>query len=171
MEMHERENRTGGPAVAATTLILGIGNTLLTDEGAGVWVIERLDREGGLGEGVTLLDGGTLSFTLAGAIEDHQRLIVVDAARLGEEPGTVRVLTDAEMDAHLARGGRSVHEVGLLDLMDITRLAGRMPAPRALIGIEPGAVDWGDAPTPAVATGIGQAAAEVRRLLHTWNSQ
>ena len=68
-------------------LVLGIGNTLLTDEGVGIHVLQALDAEWGQASDVTLLDGGTLSFTLAGPIEDADALIVVDAANIQSSPG------------------------------------------------------------------------------------
>ena len=69
------------------TLVLGLGNTLLGDEGAGVYAIRALqDRHAGLAD-VEFLDGGTLSFTLAGPIEEAGNLIVIDAAQLQDRPG------------------------------------------------------------------------------------
>lgn len=107
-----------------STLILGIGNSLLTDEGVGVHVVEYLASHHPDIPGVTYLDGGTLSFTLAGPIADHDYLIVIDAARLGEAPGTVRCLQGEAMDRYLTGNRHSVHEVGLMDLFDIARLSG-----------------------------------------------
>ena len=78
------------------TLILGIGNTLLSDEGVGVHVLQALEPALPASDfpDVTLLDGGTLSFTLAGPIEDAEALIVVDAARIqGLEAGFTLALS------------------------------------------------------------------------------
>jgi len=69
------------------TLVLGIGNTLLTDEGIGVHVLHALESRLANLSDVTLLDGGTLSFTLAGPIEEADALIVVDAANIRSKPG------------------------------------------------------------------------------------
>ena len=69
-------------------LVLGIGNTLLSDEGVGIHVLHALSQGAPMPDGVELLDGGTLSFTLAGPIQDADALIVVDAANINAEPGT-----------------------------------------------------------------------------------
>ncbi|MBU1664911.1 MAG: hydrogenase maturation protease, partial [Gammaproteobacteria bacterium] len=103
------------------TLILGIGNTLLTDEGVGVHVLQALETalaaEHPPIDDLTLLDGGTLSFTLAGPIEDAEALIVVDAANIKGEPGDWVLLEGEAMDAFLLGNRKStVHEVGLTDL-------------------------------------------------------
>ena len=153
------------------TLILGIGNTLLTDEGIGIHVLKALERQGGMPDDVTLMDGGTLSFTLAGPIEDCRRLIAVDAAELREPPGAIRVFEGADMDSHVAGGGkRSVHEVSLADVLGMVALAGRLPDRRALVGIQPGHVDWGDAPTPEVGAAIPAACRAIAAIITRWYS-
>jgi hydrogenase maturation protease len=150
------------------TLVLGIGNTLLQDEGAGVRVVELLAASNPDAPGITWLDGGTLSFTLASEVEDAEQLIVVDATELRAEPGTVQVFVDEDMDRMLGGHGRSIHEVGLMDLMNIARLTERLPSRRALVGIQPGVVDWGSEPTPAVGVAIPRAARAVAELIESW---
>jgi hydrogenase maturation protease len=151
-----------------TTLILGIGNNLLSDEGIGIHVVRHLDKYYAGTPGVTFLDGGTLSFTLAEPIAEHDNIIVVDAARLGEPPGTYRCLEGQDMDRYLTGNRASVHEVGLVDLFDISRLSGTFPDHRALIGVEPASLDWGDNPTPAVASAIAPVAEIALELAARW---
>jgi len=150
------------------TLVLGIGNTLLSDEGAGVEVVRFLRNDCRIPEGVSLLDGGTLSFTLTESIQRHANLVVVDAARLDAPAGTVRCFEGQAMDEFLGNCKRSAHEVGLLDLMDIARLTGSLPRHRALVAIQPGSIDWGTEPTAAVRAAIPEAAYQVETLLHRW---
>lgn len=152
----------------STTLVLGIGNTLLADEGVGVHVVGYLATHYPDQPGVSYLDGGTLSFTLAEAIAEHANLIVVDAARLGRPPGTVHCLEGDAMDSYLSGNRQSVHEVSLMDLFDIARLTERFPARRALVGIEPQELGWGDAPSAVVAPAVPLAAEMVLGLLSRW---
>lgn len=153
----------------SSTLVLGIGNTLLSDEGIGIHVINYLRRLHPAPEGVTYLDGGTLSFTLASEIEDADHLIVVDAAQIGGPPGSVACMTGSAMDHFLGNTKRSVHEVGLLDLLDIARLTDTLPANRALVGIQPDVIDWGEQPTAAVSSAIPAAAKYVNDLIADWH--
>ena len=152
------------------TLILGIGNTLLSDEGVGVHVIRHLAAEHPDEPDLTFLDGGTLSFTLAGDIADHDFLIVVDAARLDAPPGTVRCFEDQQMDRYLGRAQMSVHEVGLSDHMDMARLSDTLPRRRALVGIQPEILDWGERPSPAVEPAVREAAQLVLDLARRWRA-
>jgi hydrogenase maturation protease len=150
------------------TLVLAIGNTLLTDEGAGIHALEALQQQYPEPEGVTYMDGGTLSFTLAGAVEDADNLIVLDATQLKSEPGTVDCLINEEMDKFLGSCKRSVHEVGLLDLLDISRLTGNLPENRALVAIQPDVIDWGEQPTEQVAAAIPVIVNKVVDLMEQW---
>lgn len=151
------------------TLVLGIGNTLLGDEGVGVHAVHALEALLGSPEDVQFLDGGTLSFTLAGPIESTDELLVIDAAQLDAPPGTVQVFEGEEMDRFLgSQRKRSVHEVGLLDLMTIARLTDALPPRRALIAVQPEFLDWADTPTPAVAAAIPRACDLANGLIERW---
>ncbi len=151
------------------TLVLGLGNTLLGDEGAGVHAVRRMQQLHGDRTDIEFLDGGTLSFTLAGPIEHTENLIVIDAAELHADPGTLRVFTGEDMDHFLGANRKaSVHEVSLLDLMAIALLAGRLPRRRALVGIQPQFLNWADGPSEAVAQAIPRACGEVMNLAGAW---
>ncbi len=153
------------------TLVLGIGNTLLTDEGAGVHVVNHLQQQSStLSPEVSFIDGGTLSFTLAEPIESCDNLIVVDASELKSAPGSVRVFENEDMDDFITSGNKkSVHEVGLVDVMSIAMLAGKLPQRRALVGIQPQSLDWGSAPTAPVAQAIPEACRQVNALIERWS--
>ena len=153
------------------TLILGIGNTLLTDEGAGIHALNLLQSEYSNIPNLTFLDGGTLSFTLACWIEDSTNLIVFDAAELHQPAGTVMSFVGEEMDTFLGSSKRSAHEVGLLDLIDIARITDHLPDNRALIGIQPETMTWGMEPTEAVANALNKMVEEAVRLIRQWQVQ
>ena len=149
------------------TLVLGVGNVLLADEGAGVHAMRYLADHYDLPD-TTYLDAGTLSFTLAADIADADQLIVFDAAQIGSKPGDVKVFEDGEVDDFLKSGRCSVHEVGFADLMDIARLEGYLPERYALIGIQPEQLGWGDAPSETVRRALPRAAGNAAALVHKW---
>ena len=147
-------------------LVLGIGNTLLADEGVGIVAMRELEVRFSTHEDMEFLDGGTLSFTLAAPISECAALLVIDAAELNAAPGTVRSFEGEEMDRFLGANRKgSVHEVGLLDLMSISCLTGHWPKRRALIGIQPALVDWGEALTPAVAAALPEICATASEII------
>jgi len=149
-------------------LVMGVGNTLLSDEGAGVHAMRRAEQAYPDAD-TEFVDAGTLSFTLAGLLEHTGGLVVIDAARMDSEPGTVRVFEGEAMDRYLAGHRKmSVHEVSLSDLLQIARLTGELPQARALVGIEPLVVDWGEEPSPPVARALDEAARAVGDLIGRW---
>ena len=152
------------------TLVLGIGNTLLQDEGAGVHAVRLLADLVSWRDDIEVMDGGTLSFSLAGAIENADRLIVIDAAHYDGEPGTTKVFVGEQMDAFIGNNRRcSVHEVSLTDLLTIARLSDQLPQQRALIGIQPHSIAWGETPSPPVAAAIHQACDQALLLIRDWH--
>ncbi len=155
-----------------SSVVLGLGNILLRDDGAGVHAAEALAQRLQSPPGIRILDAGTLSFTLLPYFEEADNLIVFDAAEIGAAPGTVRCLENESMDAFLDDGTRrrSVHEVGLADLLGMARLEDALPARRALICIQAADLSWGLEPTAAVRVGVQAAAGEALRLLDRWLS-
>lgn len=154
--------------MSTNTLIMGVGNTLLSDEGAGIHALNLIQSRLDQVDGFTFLDAGTLSFTLAPWIEDCDNLIVFDATELHLPAGTVKSFTDEKMDHFLGTSKRSAHEVGLLDLLDIARITDHLPEHRALIGIQPAYMDWGMKPTPAVSNALPEAVSTAEKIIGYW---
>jgi len=150
-------------------VVLGVGNILLTDEGAGIHASNAFQEKFGHVDNVRVVDGGTLSFTLAEHIDDADLLIVFDAARLDGPPGTVSTFIDKDMDRFLGSGRCSVHEVGLADLIGMAHLRGNLPRHRALVGVRPGAMGWGEDMTEAVACAIPNMVEQAAALLTQWH--
>ncbi len=138
-------------------LIMGVGNSLLSDDGVGIHVAESLRPMATRHPQITVIDGGTLGLSLLPEIEASDALIVVDAGEIGGEPGEIRVFRNEEMDRHLSGRKSTVHEVAVADLLAAAGMTGRRPAERALVAIQPASTDWGMAPTPAVSQAMPRA--------------
>lgn len=152
-------------------LVLGLGNTLLSDEQVGVRVAEAValdPRAAALG--IRALDGGTMGLSLLIEMEDAGALIVVDAAELGADPGSVASFEGAEMDHFLRTRGRTPHDIGLDDMLDGLRLRGAMPDNRALVGVQPAHLGVGETMTPPVAAALTPAREAVFTLAGRWRA-
>jgi hydrogenase maturation protease len=157
-------------SVSSRALVLGFGNVLLSDDGAGVRLVEQLRSEIGP-IAAEFVDGGTLSFSLLPYVEATDSLLVIDAADLDSAPGTVRLLEGKAMDAFLTGSRRrTVHEVGLIDLLDMARLQDCFPSRRALLCIQPLRIDWCESLSPPVAEAMPEAARQARATLNRWRS-
>jgi len=154
--------------VATKVLVLGMGNILLTDDGVGIRLLEQLQRQHA-SSAIEFIDGGTLSFSLLEFIQGADAMLVADAAELGAAPGTVRVFEDEAMDGFLASSRRrSVHEVGLCDLLDMARLLDCLPARRALLCVQPASIAWSSVLSPAVAGSFDAACSQADAVLRRW---
>jgi hydrogenase maturation protease len=101
---------------ARTTLVLGLGNTLMGDEGVGVHVLRELEKRV-LPVSVTCLDGGTGGFVLLEPLQSADRIVMIDAAADGNPVGTITRTTprfSSEYPPTL-----TAHDVGVKDLLDI----------------------------------------------------
>ena len=137
----------------ATTLILGLGNTIMSDDGIGPKVIEQLQQDKHFLDDVSLLDGGTLGLDLLPYLEEIQRLIIVDAVEIGQPAGTcVRLAGD---DVPMALETKlSPHQMGMKDLLAVARLMGHLPDEILLIGVQPACLEMDTELTPAVAAAL-----------------
>ncbi|MGQ9615822.1 MAG: hydrogenase maturation protease [Spirochaetota bacterium] len=120
--------------------IVGVGNILMGDEGAGVEAV-RLIGEMGLPEGVDLIDAGTAFFTIAPGLDKHnyKKLFIIDAVKGGGKPGTLYRFTMDEVDCGIGPGKEmlSLHDFGVLEALKLERLIGRLPEEIIFYGIEP----------------------------------
>ncbi len=127
------------------TLILGIGNLLLRDEGVGVHVARALQREE-LPENVVILEVGTAFLEALPEIEKADRIIIVDAMQADHAPGTIYSVPfeDCVKPECIA----SLHG---FDLSRVIYLAGRETAPEAVvIGVERARIEWGTELSPEI---------------------
>lgn len=151
-------------------LVMGVGNTLMQDDGIGIHIIETLRSSADSHPLLHFVDGGTIGLALLPEIDDALAVIVVDASELGSEPGTLRLFHNQEIDQQLSGKRRTVHEVALLDLFGAAAIRGRMPAQRALVAIQPGCTDWGTEFTPEVEAAIQPACEIINQLASEWCS-
>lgn len=146
-----------GPEVT----VLGLGNVLVGDDGAGLAALAELSRRHRLPPGVRLLDGGVLGLHLLGLLEDAEHLLVLDAVRLGRRPGElVRLEGEQVPAAFTAR--MSPHELGFTEVLAAARVRGRTPARLVLWGIQAEEVSSGiglSIPVAAAIPGLVEAAA------------
>ena len=160
-------------ALVDRTVVLGIGNPLMSDDGWGIHVIRHLQAlpaNPSWPQGrIDLIDGGTLGYLLLERLEGVAGLLVMDAANLHREPGAIDIFENEAMDTYLTgHSTSSIHEVGLVDLMQMLAMLGETPRRRALIGVQPAVIDWGTELSPAVAASVVTAADAALKLTAEW---
>jgi hydrogenase maturation protease len=131
------------------TVVLGLGNPLMADDGLGLLALERLRAEWDMPPGVTLADGGTWVMMLLPMIEEADALLLLDAIRAGQAPGTLTELGREELPRYFAHK-LSPHQIDLREVLALTELRGTMPARVVAIGVEPERVELCTALSPVV---------------------
>lgn len=134
------------------TVVLGLGNVLHADDGAGAEAIKRLQQDARVPEEVSLIEGGTLGLELLPYIWSCSRLIVIDAVDVGEPPGTVVRMSGEELNS--LPGNSSVHQLGVSDLLVALRMLARRQPAVVLLGVQPANTDWSTELSPAVAAAM-----------------
>ena len=134
-------------------VVLGIGNTILTDEAAGVRVVEALERGYALPANVLAIDGGTSGMEMIEDLSDLDFLIVVDVVKTGAAPGTVVKIDGADIPVFF-RSKLSPHQIALPDVLASLELLGTMPREIIVLGVEPISLELGMEMTATVAERI-----------------
>ena len=120
---------------APRILVLGVGNTLMADDGIGVHAIQALADSYELPANLRVVDGGVAGLRLLGDIAAADYLIIVDALRNGGVPGAIHHLRREDIQPR--RGPFvSAHEVGIAELLAAAEFSGRLPETQ-IIGVEP----------------------------------
>lgn len=136
----------------APTLVLGVGNILLGDEGAGVRVIEEI-RKHELPEDVEVVDGGTLQLVLIDIIRGRKKVIVVDAVNGGEPPGSIYRFEAGDLQEASQQIG-TVHDLGVVEAVFFLDLMQELPADFVFYGVEPQSFEPSLELTPDVAAAL-----------------
>jgi hydrogenase maturation protease len=134
-------------------LVLGLGNILLSDEGAGVKAIEELQNQYDCSGAVEFVDGGTIGFELLPYFEGRSHILIVDAVKTDREPGSIVRIEDPP--AYFS-SKTSPHQIGLADVMGIAVITDIMPKNITLFGIEPKQLSTGLELSPEVARNLNQ---------------
>lgn len=130
-------------------VVLGIGNILLTDEGVGVRVIEKLEQTYRLPPEVEIIDGGTCGMEMLEQLEDLDGLIVVDCVRYNKPPATPVLLKGSDVPVFF-RTKLSPHQVSLSDVLASLEFTDKAPKVTAIIGMQPVSMSLGMELSPEV---------------------
>ncbi len=122
------------------TLILGIGSVLMGDDAIGVRVIDELEKHV-LPEGVSARAGDISGLDLLKHFSGFESVIIIDAAKMGEKPGTVKMFKSSEIKKDAFNDKFSTHGMALIETLTLSEMLGMSPE-IDIIGIEPYNTDF-----------------------------
>lgn len=149
------------------TVVLGLGNPLMGDDGVGLVALARLGTEFSFSDDVELVDGGTWGLNLLPVIEGAERLLILDAISAGLPPASLVMLQGDEVPRRLS-AKLSPHQIDMREILALAQLRGSLPIELVAIGIEPELVDVRDGLSPSVATQIDRVVALAVDRLDAW---
>jgi hydrogenase maturation protease len=148
-------------------LVLGLGNPLLGDDGAGLVALEQLEQAMGPQGGLEFVDGGTQGVYLLPYLENREKLLILDAVDFGERPGQVG--TFDPMCIPLGVGPKlSPHQAGFEEVLGLLELLGHVPKESVLLGVQPKSLRLGDPLSEEVRLGLSKVLEKAIGVLQGW---
>ena len=138
-------------------LVLSLGNPLRGDDGVGTAVLTLLSAYPIIPPGVVLLDGGTPGLETVLLLEGYEKVIMIDAADMGLEPGEWRRFSSAKLAAQEANLTGTLHQAGLAEALELADALNMLPNKVVIFGVQPGEIGW----EPGLSVGVETAVSEV----------
>jgi hydrogenase maturation protease len=135
--------------------IFAVGNSFYGDDGIGVAVLDTI-RDGGIFPGAELRDVQTDALALLEYLADGQLNVIIDAANMGQEPGTVAGFHPEDVTMKIKSDHLSMHGFGLAETFNMAKQLDRMPKDVLIIGVEPARIEINQGLTDVVAASIPQ---------------
>ena len=152
--------------LSSITVVIGVGNTILSDDGVGVHAARLLQSDPRVPAGVTILDGGTIGLELVPYACDASRVLLLDAMNSGKAPGTFARMTGKELLA--TKTGWSAHQLGVADLIAALALVSTRHQDIVVLGVQPANTDWGTTLSPDVEAALAPLVDAALAQLQLW---
>jgi len=148
-------------------LVLGIGNTLYSDEGVGIHVLPLLQERLAKYKQVEILEGATDGIRLLGPVEDTDHLLIIDAMNGGLAPGAIYRVKDNAIPAYYGVK-MSVHQVGFQEVLFAARIRERLPAHMVMLGVQPESLEFGIGLSDTVTSALPELIEAIEDQVKEW---
>ncbi len=140
--------------------VIGIGNTLMSDDGVGVKVLELLED---LPDHVGVVELATGGMTLLHHLEGLEEAVLVDAVDFGGRPGEIRLFKPDEVDT-VKTVGYSLHDLDMIKVLELARRMDTLPGRVVIAAIQPVSLQMGEGLSREVKKALPELA---RRIIET----
>ncbi len=164
--MFDVENQKSKIKLQKSTVVLGLGNPLMGDEGIGVYLVEQLAKSATQYPSVDFIDAGTGGLAVLHYIEGRRKAVIIDCAYMDEEPGVIRRFTPEDVRTRKVLAHQSLHEADLMRILDLARQLGQAPEQVILFGIQPQRIELGRELSPILSRKTDEYIALIRRELN-----
>lgn len=154
--------------MTSKTFVLGLGNVLCGDDGFGVHACHMLLQGFSFPDDCSIVDGGTQGQLLYGIVEEAARLLILDAANLGERPGELGIIRNEQIPAWLGSCKLSAHQTSFAEIMALAKLKNILPPEIILIGFQPVRLEFGAAISRQARACLPEAVKSALQILAAW---
>ena len=148
-------------------LVLGVGNLLMGDEGVGIHAIREL-MERTLPPHVDIIDGGTAGLDLLHVMEGYQKVLIIDAVDVGEEPGAILRFSSQDVASQDGDFPMSLHQTEVLKVLEFAAYVGQELPPIVIFGVQPETMEWSLELSPRLQAQLVSLVAAVEEEISTW---
>lgn len=150
--------------------IIGIGNTLYSDEGVGVHLLPFLEEALAKYPHVEIIEGATDGMKLLEPVEEADYLIIIDAINAGKADGELITIRNDEIPQYFGIK-MSIHQVGFQEVLFAARLQQRLPEEMVMFGIQPASLQLGVELSPIVKERMPELAATIIEQVRHWSGE
>jgi len=139
--------------------IIGLGNGMRGDDAVGLLAARRLRQT--IGDRVEVIEAEMVGVDLVELMEGAQAVILIDAARSGQVPGTIHRFDASDGPIGTQIFPRSSHALGMVDALELARAMGTFPATVIVYGVEAGNMEAGQPLSPAVTKALDEVVEQI----------
>jgi hydrogenase maturation protease len=148
------------------TLVIGLGNPLMSDEGIGVHLIRKLSEQQEKFPSVEFIDAGTGGMNLLHLIANRKKAVIIDCVKMGKKPGTFKCFEPADVQTIKKMTHFSLHEADILRIIDLSKQLGECPEKIVIFGIQPESLELGQKLTKTLSGQIDAYLVEIHKELY-----
>ena len=119
------------------TIVLGLGNPLMSDEGIGIYIINQFLEQKDKFPKVDFIDAGTAGLSVMHMLAGRKKAVFIDCAYMETLPGTIKRFTPDDVKSVKSLLHHSFHEADLLKIIDCAKKLDQCPDDVVIFGIEP----------------------------------
>ncbi|MDP8217187.1 MAG: hydrogenase maturation protease [Candidatus Theseobacter exili] len=134
----------------SNNVIIGLGNTLMSDEGIGVLLLNELSKNKNYHKDTLFLDMGTSCFRCLHVIAGKKKAVFIDCAFMDKDPGTIVRFTPEDVKSEKVIYNQSLHEGDLLNTIELSKSLNECPDDIVIFGIQPEYIGEGTEISPSL---------------------
>jgi hydrogenase maturation protease len=148
------------------TVVIGLGNPLMSDEGIGVYLIQKLSEHQDEYPSVKFIDAGTGGMNILHLIANRNKAIIIDCVKMGKIPGEISRFEPSDVKSIKKMVHFSLHEADILQIIKLSTQLGECPEKIVIFGIEPESLEMSQKLSKTLAGKLEAYSADILKELY-----